>query len=439
MSSLIGVRLYFQSSNHRFAAARGIFAFEFYKSSLTPIRVLGAAAAVGLAAGCRPSRPAPPAAAGQWVAAWQGAPQLTEPRNLPPAPGLGGSTLRQTIRVSLGGAQWRFRVSNEFGDAPLTISAIHVAHGAAGRDSIDVASDVVVTFGGRPSVSLAPGEAVTSDPTAMNAGALSDLAVSMYVATAPPGVTGHPGSRTTSYLVAGNHVTDRVLPSASTAEHWYLLSRADVIAPSGAAAVVVLGNSIADGRGSGTDKNDRWPDELALRLRATPATRNVAVLNAGIGGNAVVRGGLGPPALQRFQRDVLDQPGVRWLIVSEGVNDIGGSRPDSAVTVAQQLIAAFKDMISRAHARGLRVYGATILPFGRSFYSTPEHEAARQTVNAWIRTSHAFDAVIDFDSAMRDSVDPKRLRSDADSGDHLHPNENGYRLMAAAIDQALFR
>ena len=159
----------------------------------------------------------------------------------------------------------------------------------------------------------------------------------------------------------------------------------------------------------------------------------------GIGGNAVVRGGLGPPALQRFQRDVLDQPGVRWLIVSEGVNDIGGSRPDSAVTVAQQLIAAFKDMISRAHARGLRVYGATILPFGRSFYSTPEHEAARQTVNAWIRTSHAFDAVIDFDSAMRDSVDPKRLRSDADSGDHLHPNENGYRLMAAAIDPALFR
>ena len=439
MSSLIGVRLDFQFYKHHFAARRGISRFQFSKSSLTPIRVCGAAAALGLASACLARRPAPPAAAGQWVAAWQGSPQLTEPRNLPPAPGLTGSTLRQTIRVSLGGAQWRFRVSNEFGDAPLTISAIHVARGAAGRDSIDAPSDVALKFGGRASVSLAPGQAVTSDPATFTADALSDLAVSMYVVMAPPGVTGHPGSRTTSYLVAGNHVTDRTLPSASKTEHWYLLDRADVIAPRTAAAVVVLGNSIADGRGSGTDKNDRWPDDLALRLRAAAATRDVAVLNAGIGGNAVVRGGLGPPALQRFQRDVLDQPGVRWLIVSEGVNDIGGSRPDSAAAVAEHLIAAFKDMISRAHARGLRVYGATILPFGRSFYASAEHEGARQTVNGWIRTSRAFDAVIDFDSAMRDPANPAQLRSDADSGDHLHPNEHGYRLMAAAIDPALFK
>jgi lysophospholipase L1-like esterase len=423
--SLIGVRLDFRFSK----------SVRPFVSAAAALTLLGGAACTRRTA----PRTGPSPAAGHWVAAWQGPPQLTEPRNLPPAPGLAGSTLRQTIRVSLTGSQWRFRVSNEFGDGPLAILSIHVARGALGRDSIDAPSDVAVTFGGRAAITIAAGQAATSDVVTFDATAFSDLAVSMYVTAAPPGVTGHPGSRTTSYLVAGNHVSDRTLATASKTEHWYLLSRADVSAPASAAAVVVLGNSIADGRGSGTDKNDRWPDNLARRLRTSAATRNVSVLNAGIGGNAVVRGGLGPPALQRFQRDVLDQPSVRWLIISEGVNDIGGSRPDSAASVARQLIAAYENMISRAHARGLRVYGATILPFGRSFYSSPEHESVRQTVNTWIRTSHSLDAVIDFDGAMRDPGAPTQLRPDVDSGDHLHPNEKGYRVMAGVIDLAHFR
>jgi lysophospholipase L1-like esterase len=173
-------------------------------------------------------------------------------------------------------------------------------------------------------------------------------------------------------------------------------------------------------------------------LHTSAAAAHIAVLNAGIGGNAVLRGGLGPTALARFDRDVLQQAGARWLIVSEGVNDIGGARPDSSASIARQLTAAYQDMIRRARVRHLRVYGATILPFGGSMYSSPEHEAARATVNSWIRDSGAFDAVIDLDAAMRDPANPSRLRPDGDSGDHLHPNELGYRVMADAIDLSLF-
>ena len=212
------------------------------------------------------------------------------------------------------------------------------------------------------------------------------------------------------------------------------------MADSGSAAVVVLGNSITDGRGSGTDRNDRWPDDLARRLQADARTARVAVLNAGIGGNCVVRGGLGPTALARLDRDVVAPAGARWLVVLEGVNDIGTARGDQAIAaIAGELIAGFQRIIAVAHAHGLRAYGATILPFGGSFYDTdPAREAARQTVNRWIRTGAAYDAVIDLDAAMRDSLAPARLRPDGDSGDHLHPNEAGYHIMADAIDLGLF-
>jgi len=254
----------------------------------------------------------------------------------------------------------------------------------------------------------------------------------------PAAVTGHPGSRTTSYLATGDRLAERALSGSTPTEHWYALSGLSVRADG--AAVVVLGNSIADGRGSGTDKNNRWPDNLARRLQGDTRTANVAVLNAGIGGNAVLRGGLGPTALSRLERDVLAQPGARWVILSEGVNDIGGARgADSSAIVARQLIDAYGEIIRRARARGLRVYGATILPFGGSQYDRPEREAARQTVNAWIRDSGAFDAVIDFDVAMRDPSAPTRLLPSADTGDHLHPNEAGYRMMADAVDLELFR
>ena len=401
--------------------------------SLTPIPLL-LLAAIGCAA--RHVESTTPAT--RWVAAWEGPPQLTEQRNLPPAPGLTGSTLRQTVRASIAGAGWRFRISNEFGDGPLTFSSVHVARGIAGRDTVDVATDAHVTFDGRDTVTIPAGDAAASDAVTFAAPPLTDLAVSMYVIAAPAGVTGHPGSRTTSYLLQGDHAAARTLPGATKTEHWYLLNRIDVLAPRSAAAVVVLGNSIADGRGSGTDKNNRWPDNLARRLRAGATTKDVSVLNAGIGGNAVLTGGLGPPALRRLDRDVLDQPGVRWVILSEGVNDLGTARPGLADSVAAKLIGAYQKIVARAHARGMRVYGATILPFGGSFYSTPEREAARQRVNAWIRAKGNFDELIDFDSAMRDPLEPTRLRPQVDSGDHLHPNEQGYRVMADAIDLARF-
>jgi lysophospholipase L1-like esterase len=218
-----------------------------------------------------------------------------------------------------------------------------------------------------------------------------------------------------------------------------VLSGAEVRVSAPSATVAILGNSIADGRGSGTDKNNRWPDNLARRLHANAATSSVGVVNAGIGGNTVIRGGLGPTAMARYERDILGQRGAKWVIVSEGVNDIGGARgADSSASIARQLIDAYQQMITRAHARGMRAYGATILPFAGSQYGSPEHEAARQTVNSWIRTSHAFDGVIDLDAAMRDSAEPSRLRGDVDSGDHLHPNERGYVVMAEAIDLTLF-
>jgi lysophospholipase L1-like esterase len=374
---------------------------------------------------------------GAWVATWQASPQLTEDRNMPPAP-LAGATIRQIARVTLGGSRWRVRLSNEFGDLPIVVSSGAIAR-SNGADRIDQASSAKLTFRGDTTVSIPAGSAVWSDDLSQTVPALSDIAITLFMSAVPARLTGHPGSRTTSFIVPGNNVRRADLPSAVQTEHWYVISGLEVAAPAGAAAVVVLGNSIADGRGSGTDKNDRWPDNLARRLQRDARTPLVGVLNAGIGGNAVLRGGLGPTALDRFDRDVLNQRGVRWLIVSEGVNDLGGSRPDSAMSTAAQLIAAYKRFIDLAHARGVRVYGATMLPFGGSFYDAPQRESARARINEWVRHGGAFDAVIDFDVALRDPASSSHLRGDADSGDHLHPNENGYRLMAGAIDLALFR
>ena len=393
-------------------------------------------AALAPAVGCAALPGAQPPA--QWVATWQASPQLTELRNLPPAPGLPGTTLRQRVHLSLGGSSMRIRLSNEFGDGRLEVGSAYVAR-STGRDAQDATTGSAITFEGRRSVEIPAGAFVWSDDVAMRTNDQADIAVSLYLATVPTGITGHPGSRTASYIVPGNHATDDNLPTAVLTEHWYFFSNVEVRRTLPSAVVAVLGNSIADGRGSGTERNNRWPDNLARRLSGNGATRDVAVSNAGIGGNAVLRGGLGPPAMSRFDRDVLGQRGVRWVIISEGVNDIGAARgADAAAAVGAELIESYQSLIDRAHARGVRAYGATILPFGGSQYGSAEHERARVAVNRWVREGGTFDAVIDFDAVMRDPAAPDALRREFDSGDHLHPNEAGYAAMADEIDLRLF-
>ena len=387
---------------------------------------------------------APPGPQGRWVGTWACAPQLAEPANRPPAPGLAGSTLREIVRVSVGGRSVRLRISNAFGDAAVSIASVHIAH-SAGGGAIAPGSDRALAFGGAPAVTIPPGGAVASDAADFDLAPLSDLAITILFTGAPRGITAHPGSRTTSFLQGGDFVAAPSLPDPVRTDHWYFIEGVGVLAGDASeGAVVILGDSITDGRGSTTNGNDRWPDRLAWRLESDPSMPRVAVLNEGIGGNCLIRGGLGPTALARFDRDVLSQDGVRWLVVFEGVNDIGGSAAAAArggrPSVAAGIIGAYGQFIGRAHARGLRVAGATITAFGGfSRYFTPESEAARQQVNRWIRARGNFDAAIDFDAATRDPQEPSRLAAAYDSGDHLHLNPAGYDRMARAVDLGFFR
>ena len=373
-----------------------------------------------------------------WVGTWACGPQLTEPGNVPPAPGLTGNTLRQVVYTSIAGARLRVRLSNAFGDGPVTMSAVHLAMASGAPGGIDAATDVAVTFAaGSPSVTIAAGQSVVSDELDYALPALTRIALSIHFVAAPAGITGHPGSRTTSYIATGDAVTAAALVAPVPAEHWYYITGIDVLADGATSAVVTLGDSITDGRGTTTDQNNRWPDDLSRRLRAAQPPTKIAVLNQGIGGNAVVSGGLGPTAIARFQRDVLDQAGVRYLIVLEGVNDIGGSSGTGAAAAAS-LIGAFGTFIDKAHAGNILAYGVPILPFAGNAYDSPEHQIARAMVNDWIRTSGRFDAVIDLDAAVRDATDPTKLAAAYDTGDHLHLNPAGYQAMADAIDLALF-
>ncbi|MBN2104940.1 SGNH/GDSL hydrolase family protein [bacterium] len=375
-----------------------------------------------------------------WIGTWATAPQLVEPGNMPPSrPGLTDNSLRQIVCVSIGGETIRVRFSNEFSTSPVTLKSVHIAL-SLGESVIDISTDRELLFNDSTEVTMAPGVAVTSDPVDFHLEPRSEVAITIHFGQTSEDVTGHPGSRTTSYLCEGNKLLAADFLGGKTTVHWFVINGIDVLAPKSAASIAILGNSITDGRGSGTNMQNRWPDELACRLLENPETQEVAVLNMGIGGNEVLDGGLGPTALSRFERDVLKQYGVRWLIILEGINDIGTTEGTEAIQqVATDLIDAFETMIDDAHAADILVYGATILPFkGCTFYYTEEREAARQTVNEWIRTSGRFDAVIDFDEAMQNPEDPLALIPEGDTGDHLHPNEAGYVMMAESIDLSLF-
>lgn len=380
-----------------------------------------------------------------WVATWATSPLLVQPADLPPAPGFADTTLRQTVRVSLGGRRIRVRVSNAFGLTPLTLRAVHVAR-ATGVGTINPSSDRVVTFGGRPSVVIPAGAPMVSDPLDFGLRPLSDLALTIRLQGAPAEITGHPGSRTSSFFAQGDALTAATLPSPTRVERWYFIAGVDVPKTAGVAGTVaVVGDSITDGRGSTTDGNDRWTDHLARRLQARRATNGVGVVNLGIGGNHLRSEGLGPNVMARLDRDVLVQPGVRWLVVLAGVNDIGTRTRDVELgrtpATADELMHAFAQIVERAHQQGIRVYGATIMPFeGFTYlnYFTPGGEADRQRVNAWIRTPGHLDGVIDFDAVTRDPAQPSRLIAAVDGGDHIHPSAGGYRIMGEAVDLSLF-
>jgi lysophospholipase L1-like esterase len=296
-------------------------------------------------------------------------------------------------------------------------------------------------------VTIPAGASYLSDPVAMAAVPLAVLAVSLHLPEAPDRQTGHPGSRSTSYLVHGDQSAAADLANAQKVEHWYQLAGIEVEAPAAAGAVVTLGDSITDGHGATTNGNDRWPDRLAERLQATPATRGLSVLNQGIGGNRLLLDGLGPNALARFDRDVLAQPGVRTVVLLEGVNDLGTftrdapASPEGHAALVAQLIGAYRQIVERAHAQGVKVIGATILPYGGNSYYHPDaaNEADRQAINRWIREPGHFDGVVDFDRVTRDPAHPDHLRPDFDSGDHLHPSPKGYKAMADAVPLALLR
>ena len=391
------------------------------------------------------------AKADAWVASWGASQQIPEPANALPLDDLRDATVRQIVHLSLGGSALRVHLSNAFGTAALHFTSVHIAHPLSpAAAAIDPASDRAVTFAGKPEVTIPPGAEFVSDAVEMPVTALSDLAVTFHLEAPPAQETGHPGSRSTTYYAHGEWVGAADLPDAKKVDHWYNLAEIDVRADGKAAAkaavVVALGDSITDGHGSTTNGNDRWTDALAARLQAEKKTRNVGVSNQGIGGNHLLTDGLGPNVLARFDRDVLAPAGARWVIVFEGVNDLGGlartgevSAEDHAALV-ERVIAAYEQIVERAHENGLRVYGATITPYtGSDYYHPgPMSERDRQAVNQWIRAEGHFDAVIDFDAAVRDPEHPDRLSPAFDCGDHLHPGPAGYKAMGEAVPLTLF-
>ncbi|QDS75518.1 hypothetical protein FKW77_005126 [Venturia effusa] len=407
-----------------------------------------------------PAQPDP--SNGHWIDTWASMPQLVEPANLPPSPFnqkyamFVNSTIRQTLKVSVGASQIRLRISNAFGKTPLPIAAVTVAfpvNGNAGIHEIQPDTLRTVTFSGSGSFLIPNGSLAVSDPLDFKIKAESVVTVTIYLKDGQRKdlITGHPGSRTTSWFQFGDaaHAASFSIfdPFAQSTDHWYFLSSIEAWVPPSYGSFVIIGDSITDGRGSDTNKNNRWPDLLLSRLQQLPFTSSISIANLAAGGNRILADGLGPSVLSRLDRDLAAHPGVKYAMVFEGVNDIG--RAPSKVLAQQaiytSLIQAYKQIVDRIHTLGLPAFAGTITPFSapaenatQQPYSTPEREKTRMKVNKWLRESGVFDFVVDFDAMVRDPDSPSRLKEEFSSGDFLHPNVKGYQQMADEFPVEIF-
>lgn len=389
-----------------------------------------------------------------WVATWTTAELLAH--NPPPAAaaaaaangngarainarGFQSQTVRMIVRTSIAGKRVRVKLANAFGSKPVQVGSAHIA--LREKDSAIVPStDRALMFNGQPGVTIGPGAVILSDPVDLTIPALSDVAVSLFF----PGETGAPTNHATAlhntYVSKEGDATAKVsIDEPTVTQSYYYLAGIDVMAPAKAFLVVTYGDSITDGARSSNETNHSWPALLAARLAAKKETSDIGIGNMGIGGNRVLRDGTGSSALARFDRDVLSQSGVRWVMLLEGINDIGREASTPAETVeANDIIGGYKQLIERAHTHGIKIVGCTLTPYGGAGYQREHGESVREAVNNWIRTSGMFDAVVDFEKATRDAADPKKIRAEFDPGDHLHPNDAGYQAMADSIDLTVF-